>query len=241
MTMLSRQIQVSSRLPVMAEHALWHSRLVHISDSSLSLLHEKVKGVPRIRPRVTIDPCPTCISTKLKKRCKFKTDKIRDHLSIREDPQVVFFQHLQIDFGFIVVHSKNEQRYRRLSAHNGDTCYVTLQCMKTNYVAGCAGPTKEAPLKFLHFLLVKFCPWSKKDRSIRMDEGGETGRNPGVEALFQLFGYQIHGTGPDNSSAIGQEERFHPTVKGGIRSMIESVSWTWKVWNFAFYFYIRII
>ncbi len=237
---LSRQIQVRSRLPVDAERALWHARLVHISDDALCLLHKKTKGVPPIRPRTAIDPCPTCISTKLKKKPKFKSDKIRDHASIRDDPKTVFFQHLQLDFGFIVVRSKNEARYKRLSAYNGDTCYLTVQCMKTNYVMGVTAPSKEAPMKFLHYLLVKFCPWHKKDRSVRMDEGGETGRNPGVVWLFQEFQYHLQGTGPDNSSAIGQEERFHPTVKGGIRSMIEAVDWTWKVWNLAFYHYIRI-
>ena len=30
------------------------------------------------------------------------------------------------------------------------------------------------------------------------------------------------------------------TVKGGICSLIEAVSWSWKVWNYAFYHYIRI-
>ncbi len=237
---LSRQVQVRSRLPVDAERVLWHSRLIHISDDSLCLLHKKVHGVPPIKPRTVIDPCPVCISTKLKKRGKFKNEKGREGDAIRDDAKVVFFQHVQVDFGFIVVRSKNEERLRRLAAYNGDTCYISLQCMKTNYVMGMAAPSKEAPLKFLQFLLAKFCPWKKKDRTFRMDEGGETGRNPGVAKLFQVYGYCTHGSGPDNSSAIGQVERFHPTVKGGIRSMIESVDWTWKVWNFAFYMYIRI-
>ena len=62
---------------------------------------------------------------------------------IRADKDVVFFQHLQIDVGIIVQRSKNEEHVKWLSAYNGDTCYIAVTCMKTNYVLGATISTKE--------------------------------------------------------------------------------------------------
>ena len=68
----------------------------------------------------------------------------------------------------------------------------------------------------------------------------ETNDKLALSNLLQQFQYKNETTGADNSSAIGKIERFNGTVKGGIRSLIEAVSWSWKVWNFAHYHYIRI-
>eukprot|EP00979_Chaetoceros_neogracilis_P007244 scaffold1521_cov271-Chaetoceros_neogracile.AAC.52 len=73
-----------------------------------------------------------------------------------------------------------------------------------------------------------------------MDCGGETGYSNTLASLLQSFQYKNETTGPDNSSANGKIERFNGTVKGGICLLITAVDWTWKVWNFAFYHYVRI-
>ena len=68
----------------------------------------------------------------------------------------------------------------------------------------------------------------------------ETGYSHSISKLLTNYNYKVDTTGPDKSSAIGKEEHFNRTVKSGIRSMMKSVSWSWKVWNYAFYHYIRI-
>jgi len=192
--------------------------------------------VPKITPRTEIDRCQTCMDTKLTKIRKSK-DNFRQVNEIRADKDVVFLQYLQIDVGIIIQRSKNEERVKRLSAYNRDTCYVAVTPMKTNCVLGATMSTKEPAVKWLQFLLVQYCPWKKKDKTFRREE---TGYSSALAKLLDDYNYKLDTTGPDNSSAIGKVEHFNRTVKGGIRLLIVSVSWSWKVRNYAFYHYIQI-
>lgn len=233
------QIQIRSRLNNETTRILWHHRLGHINDDALSTVHKLVTGVPQITPRTSLDKCPTCMKTKIKKTGKLKSS-FRTVSDIKADKNAGFFQHLQIDIGIIVLRSKNEGRVKRLCAHNGDSLYVVIQCLKTDYVFGSTSSSKEPAIKWIHFLLTRFCNWKAREKTFRMDCGGETGYSHTLSSLLQSFQYKNETTGPDNSSANGKIERFNGTVKGGIRSLITAVDWTSKVWNFAFYHYVRI-
>jgi len=112
--------------------------------------------------------------------------------------------------------------------------------MKTDYVFGATVGKKEPTLRWLQFLLVRYYLWNKTDKTFRIDCGGETGYSTTLSKLLSDYNYKLDTTGPNNLSAIGKEERFNHTIKEGIRSMIKSISWSWKVWNYAFYHYIRI-
>ena len=114
--------------------------------------------------------------------------------TIRADKDVEFFQHLQIDIGIIVQRSKNEERIKRLSAYNGDTCYVAITCIKTNYAIGATVSTKELAVKLLQFLLVRYCPWKKKDKTFRMDCGGEKGYSSALAKLLEDYSYKLDTT-----------------------------------------------
>ena len=137
------QIQVRTRLYSEAAHTLWHLRLAHSNDDILKLCQHKVDGVPHIVPRNTIDSCASCDSAKLTKVSFFKS-KIPD--DVKKSALAKPFQYLSADWGFIVQKSKNMDRYKRLMALNGDTCYLVLQCYKSDYVVGVTSNTKEAPL-----------------------------------------------------------------------------------------------
>ena len=149
---LHRQVQVRQRLPVEASRILWHHRLMHMNDNVLVKCHEAVDGIPPIKPSLSIDKCHGCMHGKLKKASHKKEVKpgTYDHPSVR------FLQHVHCDYGFMVQRSKNESRYRRLCAHNGDSCYLAIQCMKHGYVLGITSNSKEAPMKWLHYILTKF-------------------------------------------------------------------------------------
>jgi len=149
------------------------------------------------------------MDTKLTKIRKSK-DTFHQVDAIRADKNVVFFQNLQIDIGIIV------QRFKLLSAYNGNTCYVAVTCLKSNYVLGATMITTEPAVKCLQFLLVWYCPWKKKDKTFPMDCGGETGYSSALAKHLEDYSYKLDTTGPDNSSAIGKEEHFNQTVKAGI-------------------------
>ena len=131
-------------------------------------------GVPQIMPRTSIDKCPTCMKTWIKKTGKLKSS-FTSVADIKADPNAVFFQHLQLDIGIIVLCSKNKGQMKRLCAHNGDSLYVAIQCLKTDYVFWTASSSKEPAIQWIHFLLTRFCNWKIREKSFRMDCGGETG------------------------------------------------------------------
>ena len=227
------QVQVRSRLPVEATRVLWHHRFMHMNDNVLVQCNKAVDGVPRIKPGYDIDKCQGCMVGKLR--------KVRHKKEIKyESPAMQFLQHIHCDYGFMVQKSKDDTRYKRLSAYNGDTCYLVIQCRRYGFVLGLTSDNKSAPLRWLHYILTKYAFNNGKlikNKTVRFDGDGE---NDELIALFQHFQYDMETTGNDNSAAIGGPERFHLTVKAGIRSTLESVNMSTKVWNFAFYHYIRI-
>lgn len=66
---------------------------------------------------------------------------------------------------------KDESAYKRLVAHNGDTCYLAIQCSVIDFACGKTSGTKVAPIEWLNFLLLKYTPWNKKGRTVRIDDG----------------------------------------------------------------------
>ena len=221
-----------------AAHTLWHLRLAHSNDDILKMCQHKVSGIPHLKPRNTIDSCASCDGAKLTKVSFFKSKIPAD---VKTSTTAKPFQYLSADWGFIVQKSKNMDRYKRLMALNGDTCYLVLQCYQSNYVVGVTSDTKEAPLQWLHVFLMKVAP-PKRDstvphRIVRFDQDGDCEE---LASLFNQFGYFIETTGPENSRANGKSERFHRTVKSAIRAMLDSAGLSMKMWNYAFYHFIRI-
>jgi hypothetical protein len=246
-----KQIQARSRMNKETIQLLWHFRLCHIHDGAIAESAKHTIGIKDYRPRTSIEKCDTCLKMRIQKASKFaEPGKVPITKSlptfrrappasiVHDDDTAVFFQHLHMDFGFMVSKRKNEAEFRRLVAHNGDTCYLAVQDKKTNFVMGKASASKVAPLEWLHFCLTKYTPWKHKGRTVRIDNGELFAEE--FITLFQKFGYYVDTTGPDNSAANGKVERFHFTVKGGIKCMIFAVSWSFKYWNYAFYFYILI-
>ena len=223
---LNKEIQVRSTMNRETINILWHFRLGHAEDGRIVGTSKSTKGIHNFRPRTTIEKCDTCSRMRIKtKSCKIYNRILRETklpiLRKAPPPDIVkqkrnytFFQHIHMDFGFMVSKRKDESAYKRLVAHNGDTCYLAIQCSATDFACGKASGTKVAPIEWLHFLLLKYTPWNQKGSTVQIDDGELFATD--FIALFEKFGYFVDTTGPDNSSANSKVERFHVDVKEGI-------------------------
>jgi hypothetical protein len=55
---------------------------------------------------------------------------------------------------------------------------------------------KTIPLAWLHILLTRIAPRDTPGRIVHLELGGETGKNPDIQALFIKHGYILEPTGP---------------------------------------------
>ena len=85
-----------ARLTNEQSRALWHMRLGHINDRTVSDIHKHVDGIPDLPRSDALHKCPMCARAKLHKAGRgASTERIADHC----------WQHIQIDYGFFVVKS----------------------------------------------------------------------------------------------------------------------------------------
>ena len=197
-----------SRLSKHTTQLLWHFRLSHLFDHKAPMLHKICNGIPQIQTKSPLDKCSSCLKAKIHKAVKLRSEfhSIDD---IRNDPNVKFCQHLFIDWGFIVGKSKNEERFKRLESFDGETCYLAVECVKSYHAFVYPSDSKQHPLLWLQFLLLKLTPWDCADRTFRFDGDGDCKE---FMKLLHGFGYRLETTGGDNSSANSIIERFHRTA-----------------------------
>ena len=215
-----------SRLSKHTTQLLWHFRLSHLFDHKAPMLHKICNGIPQIQTKSPLDKCSSCLKAKIHKAVKLRSEfhSIDD---IRNDPNVRFCQHLFIDWGFIVGKSKNEERFKRLESFDGETCYLAVECVKSYHAFVYPSDSKQHPLLWLQFLLLKLTPWDCADRTFRFDGDGDCKE---FMNLLHGFGYRLETTGGDNSSANSIIERFHRTAKTNILSCIIACGWNMKAW-----------
>ena len=68
---------------------LWHMRLGHINDRAMADLHNHVDGTPKFKRNDVMSTCPLCAQAKI-------------HKAAGVDDSVECWQHVHIDFGFMV-------------------------------------------------------------------------------------------------------------------------------------------
>jgi hypothetical protein len=115
-------------------------------------------------------------------------------------------QGLAIDVGFMFQRSKNAARAKRLTGINGNTAYCVIYDFFSELVFGVTSRGKTIPLAWLHILLTRIAPRDTPGRIVRLDLGGETGKNPDIQALFLKHGYILEPTGAGASSQNGATE-----------------------------------
>ena len=80
------------------QRTLWHMRLGHINHRTVSKAHEFADGIPDLPDKDNLHSCPHCLRSKLHKADKVSESKL-------DLEQVECWDHIQIDFGFMVQRS----------------------------------------------------------------------------------------------------------------------------------------
>ena len=79
------------------QRALWHMRLGHTHERLISDLHKYVDGIPALPRSDVLHSCPMCMRAKLHKANRGPSE---------ERPAEACWQHIQVDFGFMVQRSQ---------------------------------------------------------------------------------------------------------------------------------------
>jgi hypothetical protein len=210
---------------------LWHMQTCHPNPARLVLLSKLAKGMPKIKHPQDIEECSECLIAKMRKAA-------RGH-NIGFEATAVG-QGLAMDVGFMFQNSKNKNRVARLIGINGGNAYCLLYDFYSELLFGVNIRGKCIPLTWLHVLLTRIAPKNHPGRIVRLDLGGETGKNPEIAALFPKHQYILQPTGAGASSHNGSGERPHSTIGNALRAMLYSADLLPKFWEYAFYFYLRV-
>jgi hypothetical protein len=149
-------------------------------------------------------------------------------------------QGLALDVGFMFGRSKDKARAKRLEGINGGNAYCLIYDFKSELIFGVTMSGKTIPVTWLHLLLTRIAPRGTPGRIVRLDLGGETGKNPTLAALFVKHNYIMQPTGASASSQNGSGERPNSSIGNAIRAMLYSAKFTPKYWEYAFYVYLRV-
>jgi hypothetical protein len=149
-------------------------------------------------------------------------------------------QGLALDVVFIFGRSKDKNRATRLKGLNGGNTYCIIYDFLSELLFGVTMSGKVIPITWLHILLTRIAPRGTPGRIVRLDLGGETGKNPKLVALFIKHNYIMQHTGAGASSQNGSGERPHSSIGNAVWAMLYSAQFPPKYWEYAFYMYLII-
>jgi hypothetical protein len=149
-------------------------------------------------------------------------------------------QGLAMDVGFMFQKSKNAARAQRLTGVNSNNAYCIVYDFCSEAIFGVTMRGKTIPPTWLNVLLTRISPRGTPGRIVRLDLGGETGKNPTIQALFIKHGYITQPTSAGASSQNGIGERPHQTVGMAVRVMLHGSGLKSSDWEYDFYFFLRI-
>jgi hypothetical protein len=190
---------------------LWHLHTCHPNPQHLVLFSKISKDVPRLKHPQDIEKCTDCLLAKMRKAASGHT---RGFVATR------LGQGLALDVGFMFGRSKDKNRAKCLEGLNGVNAYCIIYDFKTEAIFGVTVSGKIVPITWLHILLTRIAPRGAPGCIVRLDLGGEMGKNPILAALFVKHNYILQPTGAGASSQNGSGERPHSTIGTSVRTML---------------------
>ena len=233
-----------------AQYELWHQRTAHAGSRCLSILHNHVKGVPKLRGN-SFYRCPSCMSGKLctkvpigklSKPMKRKQDgdmkSIESH-NIDEDylgEKTVGMpgQHFHMDFGFVrgSDYKKKNDTGQTITSIDGKRSYLLIIDRCTRFIWIFLTTTKHPPVEAAQLILQKFKS-THPHRTVRMDQGGELGKSQKLLDMIGKEGFVVEPTGSDASAQNGLCERPNRTFGQMMRCILHSADLGPEYWSFA--------
>jgi hypothetical protein len=200
-------------VPDAVNRTLWHTRTCHPNPERLVLLSKMSKGMPTLTHPQDVEKCSDCLVAKLRKAARGHAPGFK---------ATVVGQGLDLDVGIMFQKSKDLERVARLAGINGNNAYCAICDLFLELIFGVATSGKVIPTTWLHILLTRIAPKPTPGRIVRLELGGETGKNTVLQALFLKHGYLMEPTSAGSSSQNDLSERPHQTIGNAIRVMLYS-------------------
>jgi hypothetical protein len=149
---------------------------------------------------------------------------------------------LSIDFGFLVVGSKDQEQIWSLMGPEEEKCYVLTTNHYSCMLFGHCFVQKMLPSKYLDNWLHVMHPQivNIPDKYVQMDLGSELSLSHKVDQVFKKYRYAVERTALNSSVMNAPIERAHQTVADGIRTLLGGANLELQYWTYAFYHYLKI-
>jgi hypothetical protein len=107
---------------------------------------------------------------------------------------------------------------------NGNNTYYIIYDFMSELIFGVTMRGKSIPLTWIHILLTCIAPHDTHRHIIRLDLGGETGKNLEIAAMFLKHNHIMQPTGAGASSKNVMGERPHQITGITIRAIFSSAN-----------------
>ncbi len=242
---INKSIATVKRLTDMAAYELWHHRLGHPGQKTMSIIHDHAIGVPKLR-RNQFYSCAACLTGKFKKSHIGEVKSYQhDHAEPDEpdptNPQSFenttdykIGQHLHMDFGFVrgSEYCKIDNDGKLVTSIDNYRSYLLVIDKASRYIWIFLTKTKNPPISQVEGLLSKFKNLYP-DASITTDQGKELGKSKAFQLLAKEHGYTLKTTGSDSSAQNGLAEKPNQDLARIMRCLLYSAGFDSRYWSYA--------
>jgi hypothetical protein len=217
-----------------ASYELWHHRLGHPGEKVMGLIHQHVKGVPKLRKNHFYS-CAACLAKNIrkvhigeKKEYKKKPDKEPP------DPVSKPGEHLHMDFGFVRGSDwkKKDSDGKTVTSIDGNRAYLLVIDRATRYIWIFVTKTKHPPITQVAGLLNKF-KGLHRNATVTTNLGGELGKSIAFRKAINDAKYTLHTTGAHSSAQNGMAEKPNQDLARIMHALLYSSDLGSQYWSYA--------
>ena len=249
----NRTKAIINRLTKIAEHELWHQRLIHPGKTIMEDIHNHVKGVPKLKGN-QFYKCVSCMLSKMSKNTKcnhqdfFDCDVIKleiphpnssdpvkstTDINATHSKDIKRGDEIHIDFGFMRGEfSEKDPNGRIITSVDGYNSYAIIVDRATRWIWILLTKSKHPPIEFTEKILKSFKPTTYQ-RRIRTDQGGELAKSQEFQEMIANHNYILEPTGAYTPEQNGMAERPNQTLGQMTRCLLHSSGLSDKYWSYA--------
>ena len=244
------------RLNKIAQHELWHQRLILPGEQCMCTIHKHVDGIDAPLIGNCFYSCAACMHGKPRKsnryppchdkhkRKKYRTakHKVTTPSSPSDDldddnmhiPNSLPGQHFRMDFGFVrgSQYSIKQEDNPTITSKDGYNSYLIIVDRASRYSWIFLTKSKQPPIALARKVLSKFKS-TNPHRTVRTDQGGELGRSEKFSKMVDDEGFVLELTGAEASKQNGIAESPNRVYAQMMRCALYSSGLGPEYWSYA--------
>jgi dUTP pyrophosphatase len=232
--LVSQQKAIIRTLSEGASYELWHHRLGHPGEKVMSIIHQHVKGVPKLRKNHFYS-CAACLAKNIKKvHIGEKKQYVKDPNATKPGSNCKPGEHLHMDFGFVRGSDwkKKDQDGKTVTSIDGNRSYLLIIDRATRYIWIFLTKTKHPPVSQVMGFLKRF-KGLHRDATVTTDLGGELAKSIAFRKAIKEADYTLHTTGAHSSAQNGMAEKPNQDLARIMRALLYSSDLGSQYWSYA--------